>query len=255
MKEEISLEIIQTIIDSQKDLMILFEENDPILINRAFKKFFTVSSLDEYKEEFGPFVNNFVPHPSYFHEEKIAKGSSWVDAILELKESERIVSMMTPTYEPHAFLVHVQKIDRYVIGVFEDITQTLIKRIMIQNNASIDIQSGAYAKNYFLQIAQSYQDAASFNKKIISAVLIKITKEDEIDLAELVKHFKSIIRQDDMLIRWSNDSFLLAYLVDSEQNAQKMFEKMHGNSCSFELIIQREKEGIKEFIKRVYKKS
>lgn len=251
MKEEISLEIIQTIIDSQKDLMILFEENDPILINRAFKKFFTVSSLDEYKEEFGPFVNNFVPHPSYFHEEKIAKGSSWVDAILELKESERIVSMMTPTYEPHAFLVHVQKIDRYVIGVFEDITQTLIKRIMIENNASIDKPSGAYAKNYFLQIAQSFQDAAVFNKKTISAILIKTAEKEVIEPLELVKHFKSIIRQDDMLIRWQDNSFLLIYLVDSLSNAQKMLDKVYTKGCSFTLITQQEKEGIKEFIKRV----
>lgn len=251
MREETGLAIIQSVIDLQKDLVVLFEENSPTLVNKAFKKFFSVSSLDEYKEEFGPFVNNFVPHPSYFHGEKVAKGSSWIEAILELPNKERIVSMMTPAYEPHAFLVNIQKIDEYVIVLFEDITQSLIKRIMIENNASIDVQSGAYAKNYFLQIAQSYQDAASFNKKIISAVLIKITKEDGVDFGELVKHFKSIIRQDDMLIRWEENSFLLIYLVDSALNAQKMFEKLHGRNCSFELIIQKEKEGIKEFIKRV----
>ena len=251
MREETSLAIIQSISDSQQDLIVVFEQNTPILINRAFKKFFAVSSLDDYKEEFGPFVNNFVPHPSYFHSEKIAKGSSWVDAILEIEESERIVSMMTPTYEPHAFLVKLQKIEEYMIAVFEDITQTLIKRIMIENNASMDGQSGAYAKNYFLQIAQSFQDAAVFNKKTISAILIKTAEKEVIEPLELVKHFKSIIRQDNMLIRWQDNSFLLIYLVDSLSNAQKMLDKVYTKGCSFTLITQQEKEGIKEFIKRV----
>lgn len=251
MREEIGLAIIQSISDSQQDLIVVFEDDAPIVINRAFKKFFAVSSLDDYKEEFGPFVNNFVPHPSYFHSEKIAKGSSWVDAILEIDESERIVSMMTPAYEPHAFLVKLQKIEEYVIAVFEDITQTLIKRIMIENNASIDQQSGAYAKNYFLHIAQSYQDAASFNKKIISAVLIKNDMKSESELPELVKHFKGIIRQDDMLIHWEDDSLLLIYLVDNLTNAQRMMDKIYTNGCSFTLITQKEKESIKEFIKRI----
>jgi hypothetical protein len=251
MKEETSLAIIQSIVDSQRDLMVLFEENNPVLVNRAFKNFFSVSSLVEYREEFGPFVNNFVPHPSYFHGDKIAKGSNWVDAILELPTEQRIVSMMTPMYEPHAFLVYIQKIDEYVIGVFEDITQTLIKRIMIENNASIDKPSGAYAKNYFLQIAQSFQDAAVFNKKTISAILIKTAEKEVIEPLELVKHFKSIIRQDNMLIRWQDNSFLLIYLVDSLSNAQKMLDKVYTKGCSFTLITQQEKEGIKEFIKRV----
>lgn len=251
MREEISLAIIQSIIDSQKDLIVVFQESNPVLVNKAFKKFFSVSSLDDYKEEFGPFVNNFVPHPSYFHGEKVAKGSSWVDAISELLETDRIVSMMTATYEPHAFLVKVQNIEEYVIAVFEDITQTLIKRIMIENNASIDKQSGAYAKNYFLQIAQSYQDAATFNKKIISAILIKSEAKEPSGLPELVKHFKGIIRQDDMLIRWEDDSFLLIYLVDNLTNAQKMMDKVYTKGCSFILITQKEKESIKEFIKRI----
>ncbi|MBE0513991.1 hypothetical protein [Sulfurimonas sp.] len=251
MREEIGLAIIQSIIDSQKDLIVVFQESTPVLINKAFKKFFAVSSLDDYKEEFGPFVNNFVPHPSYFHGEKVAKGSSWVDAISELPEMDRIVSMMTATYEPHAFLVKVQNIEEYVIAVFEDITQTLIKRIMIENNASIDKQSGAYAKNYFLQIAQSYQDAATFNKKIISAILIKSEAKEASELPELVKHFKSIIRQDDMLIRWGEDSFLLIYLVDNLTNAQKMMDKVYTKGCFFTLITQKEKESIKEFIKRI----
>lgn len=267
MREDISLAIIQSVVDSQKDLIIIFYNDEPILINSAFEKFFSVLSLEQYKSEFGSFVNNFVPHPSYFHADKINGSSSWFDAVLELPEIERVVSMMTPNYEPHAFSVGINKVEEYIIVVFTDITQTLIKRIMIENRANIDAKSGAYARNYFLQIAQSYQEAAAFNEKIMSAVLIQVSKkdgstlrDDESALKALATRFKSITRQDDMLIRWSDDAFLLIYLVDTVKNAQIMLEKLDAISKSaeikgveydFTLIVQNDGESIKTFIKRV----
>lgn len=260
MIEEVSLAIIKSIADSQKDLIIIFHNSTPVLINRAFEKFFSASSLEQYKTEFGSFANNFVPHPSYFHADKIEDGSSWFDAILELPEMQRVVSMMTPNYEPHAFSVQIDKIEEYVIAAFTDITQTLIKRIMIENNTSIDSKSGAYARNYFLQIAQSYQDAATFNKKIIGAVLINVDTNDETLSKALATHFKTVIRQDDMLIRWSSDAFLLVYLVDNIKNAQIMLQKLKAISkkddikevdCVFNQITQNEGEGIKAFIRRI----
>lgn len=267
MRDDICLALIKRVVDSQKDLIIIFHNNEIVLVNRAFDNFFSVSSLEEYKTEFGLFVDNFVPHPHYFHKDKIQDGSSWFDAILKLPEMERVVSMMTPSYEPHAFSVHVDKIEEYVIGVFEDITQTLIKRIMIENNANIDKESGAYAKNYFLQVAQSYQDAVVFNEKIVSAILIKANKKDGSCVSSdgnilkaLVSHFKSVIRQDDMLIRWGDDAFLLIYLVDSAANAQAMLEKLQSllqkkeneeMEFSLQHFIQKEGEGIKSFSARI----
>ena len=70
--------------------------------------------------------------------------------------------MMTPSFDPHAFSVELQRVtDEYTIATFNDITQSLIKRIMIENNANMDAGSGAYAKEYFLQIARSYEDAGT----------------------------------------------------------------------------------------------
>ena len=215
MKENISLSLIQAIVDLQKDLIAIFQNNEIILINRAFGKFFSVSSLEQYRAEFGPFVNNFVPHPHYFNAEKINDNQNWFDAILELDSIDRVVSMMTQNYEPRAFSVEINKIEEYVVASFCDITQTLVKRIMIENKTNIDAKSGAYAKNYFLQVAQSYQDAALFNEKIISAIMIHCSniRNNTETLKTSVVHFKSVIRQDDMLIRWSDDTFLLIYMM------------------------------------------
>ncbi|MDD2651860.1 MAG: hypothetical protein PHX44_02265 [Sulfurimonas sp.] len=267
MREETSLAIIRAVADAQKDLIVIFQEKEPILVNKAFEKFFAVASLEQYKQEFGPFVRNFVPHPSYFHGEKLEKGVNWIDEILELDAAQRLVSMVTPTYEPHAFSVCVQKIEEYAVVTFSDITQTLIKRIMIENNTSVDTKSGAYSKNYFTQIAQSFQDAALFNKKIISAVRIEAKKkdatklrDDEVLLKTLTHNLKSVTRQDDMLIRWDDNTFVVLYLVDNSANSQIMLEKLQLLSqkkendqmeCLLQHFIQKEDESIKSFSSRI----
>ena len=249
-----------------RNLIVVFKDAQPILSNAAFNSFFGVKSFDAYKANFGPFVDNFVPHPSYFHKEKIENGEQWFDAILELEEQNRVVSMMTPSYEPSAFSVSIDKnSDGYFIAEFTDITQTLIKRIMIENNVSIDKASGAYDKKYFLQITQSYEDAAAFNEKIIGLTEISLLSDSEIEKREIelfVERSKSIIRQDDMLVKWDRSKFLLVYLVDdalkAKQVAQKirdMLDKESASELKYSLnsVAQTQEESLKSLIKKLSK--
>jgi hypothetical protein len=264
--DDIALQLIQNVVDSQKDLIVIFHQQKPLLTNHAFNRFVGASSFKQYEAEHRSFIENFVPHPSYFNADKISEGESWFDAILKLPEMDRVVSMMPPTYEPHAFSVEISKVGTaFNVVTFKDITQSLIKRIMIENNANIDLSSGAYAKEYFLQIAQSYEDAAHFNEKIIGATRIMISKTDNSSLSSdessaLVSHYKSITRQDDMLIRWDNSSFLLIYLVENEEMAQTVEQKLNSvtqqsSVASLQIvlrsIIQKEDETIKALIRRI----
>jgi len=103
----------------------------------------------------------------------------------------------------------------------------MIRRIMIENHVNIDAKSGAYTKKYFLQIARSYQDATVFNEKIIGAVLIEANLSDgsnisssEDTLSAFLDLFKNSTRQDDMLIRWNDNIFLLIFFVENVANAE-----------------------------------
>jgi hypothetical protein len=264
--DDIALQLIQSVVDAQQDLVVIFHQEIPILTNRAFNRFVGASSFAHYQAEHRSFIENFVPHPSYFNADKIEEGVSWFDAILKLPEIDRVVSMMPPTYEPHAFSVTInQTTPEFRVVTFTDITQSLIKRIMIENSANIDVHSGAYAKEYFLQIIQSYEDAAHFNEKIIGATLISISKTDEGSVSSdessaLVSHYKSITRQDDMLVRWSNSSFLLIYLVENNEMAMLVDQKLRHvtsknsiASLQIELhsIVQQEDETLKALIRRI----
>ena len=267
MIDENCFALVKTVIDSKKDLTVVFKNDEPVLSNAAFNSFFNVSSFEEYKSNYGPFVDNFVPHPSYFNKEKIDKDEFWFETILKLQEIDRVVSMMSSTFEPCAFSVDVKdSLEDYKIISFEDITQSLIKRIMIENNASIDKKSGAYDKQYFQQVMQSYEDAATFNEKIIGAISIELVHVDEdvkIEIENLklfVENFKRSIRQDDMLVHWSDSKFVLVYLVDDKSNAAQVVDKIqevtNKNSVSglrykFSSASQNEDETISKLLKRL----
>ena len=254
------LDLAYNIADMQENFIVVFEEDEIILTNRAFNKFFGVSSTQEYKESFGDFVNNFVPHPSYFNAEKVPDGESWFQTILELDEIDRVVSFLSQKHDPHAFSVAInQDVEGFTIVTFTDITQTLIKRIMIENNVSVDKRTGAYTKAYFLQVHKSYEDAAVFNEKIISLILLKLNNAD-IDLHEFVSKLKKFTRNDDMIVKWSNGVFLLAFLVDDAENAQQVETKITNifqcdaelqNSYELNAVWQTQGESVKTLLEKL----
>jgi hypothetical protein len=230
MLNETCLGLIKSIINTQKDLVVVFKDNIPVMTNKAFNSFLGLSSFEDYISDAPLFIEHFTMHPSYFSKDKLHGEESWFDAILKLKEEDRVVSMINTNYEPRAFLFKMDsEVDNFKIVFFEDITQDLIKRIMIQNNANIDEESGAYTKEYFLQICQNLEDAATFNEKIIGMISISISTPSDLDadmLRSFVDSFNSMIRQDDMLIRWSEDKFIFVYLVDSVQKANLVVLKL-----------------------------
>ena len=262
--EKNCLSLLQSVADLNDAFVVIFKENDVLFTNRSFNKFFGVSSTKEYNQNFGAFVNNFVPHPYYFHGEKVPTSEIWYNAISELEEIDRVVSFLSHTHEPHAFSVSMYNHEEsFSVVTFTDITQTLIKRIMTQNKTNIDARTGAYTKQYFLQIKQSFEEAASFNEKIISLISIDIFSETTLsheDIKEFITLLQHTIRHEDMLIKWENQKFVLAFLVDDAENANRVSNKIKSmlsnytlSGFSYELtsIHQEKKESISKLINRL----
>ncbi len=257
MIEKNCLSLVQVLANNRKDLVVIFQNDKIVLSNASFNSFFGVSSTERYLHDFGPFIENFVPHPSYFNKEKIVEGESWFESIMKLEKLDRTVSMMTSSYEPRAFGVEVDdSLENFKVVAFEDVTESLIKRIMIENNASLDRRSGAYAKDYFNHVMKSYEDAAAFNEKIIGVSVIDASESDMDDkaLKEFVSKFKRSVRQDDMLVKWGERKFLLAYLVENEENAKQVVEKLKRVSTyKLSSRLQREDETLLSLVGRVEK--
>ncbi len=134
MNQNISLSIIKNMMNQQDDLIVIFQNSKLILANNSFFNFFKLTSVDDFNDSFKDFAECFVPHPFYFNANKIAAGKNWIETILELDEDDKIVSMLTPSFEGHAFLVKIdESFEEYVIVRFTNITQMLIKKFMIDS--------------------------------------------------------------------------------------------------------------------------
>ena len=248
--------LIQSIVDTQENLVVIIEDEKPILMNKAFKDFFGVSSFEQYTRDFGSFINNFVPHPSYFHAGKIEEGQTWTQALKALDEKDKIVSMLNMQHEPRAFSVKLNdENEEYDVISMEDISANLIKRIMIENDMNMDKKSGAYTKDYFLHTAEILQDGAAYNEKEIGLSMIHLFGDQEDAMVAAVSTIKSVIRQNDILVKYSRDTLLLAYLIEKKENAviltNKLQSLMKQGSAATTVSLVKKGEKIPATIKRM----
>ena len=245
--------LIQNIVDTQDSLILIIENEKPILMNKSCCSFFGVKSFEEYSKNFGAFVNNFVPHPAYFNIHKVDEGKTWIESLDALDEKDKIVSMLNTSHEPRAFSVKIDTTHPYYIVLsLNDISANLIKRIMIENDVSIDKKSGAYNKDYFLHTSEILRDGAAFNEKEIGLTMISMIDLQSETLKELVEKIKGSIRDNDMLVKYSANTLLLAYLVDKEDNAilfskklQELMLKERAKGMNFNLFVTLVKKGEK----------
>jgi hypothetical protein len=252
--------LIQSLIDTHDDLVIITCNAQPIFLNRSFMQFFGLRSLQEFKREIGSMEYRFVPHENYFNVNKMLANETWTHSIEQLEKEKRIVSMINTQTKPHAFAVEITKpIEGYELIQFKDISQMLIKRILVENDASLNKESGAYSKEYFLHTSYGFMDTAALNEKLVAISAVKLPQHDQKVLKELATAIKSFIRSEDMLVQWDSGTFILAYLSESEQGAKRVSEKisqaMKEHNMRFATIIQHESEKeLEAIVKRALEK-
>lgn len=217
--------LIKLLADSSENLIAVFENNHLVLLNQPFLNFSRVDSCEFFLREYGSLTNRFVPHDDYFHLGQVDDPDHWLEAIENLDEEKKIISMFNYKIEPHAFSFSVYKpLESVTVLIFTDITQKLIERIMSENDGNIDGRSGAFTKEYFIHTFKNFQNAAIFNKKNIALTMIRTSADN--DHRTVANEIKQSTRKNDMLIQWDDSRFVIAFLVDNAENAQLFSSKI-----------------------------
>lgn len=76
----------------------------------------------------------FVKHDRFFHLGKLKENQTWVEALMVLQHSQRIVTIVGYDFMSHAFSISINEFnEQFFIYGFSDISQTMIEHISLEN--------------------------------------------------------------------------------------------------------------------------
>lgn len=232
-KVHLQEQYINTILDSQKNLVIVTDGQEIIYANRAFFDYFQIDSLTIFRRKHQCICKFFESSASHEYLQPEFDGMLWTDYLLQNDQQENQVKM-TKDGRSSIFTVHAKKMEyeghiRYVV-VFTDITR-------LNELATQDILTGLSNRFQFDKVLDHSINMAIRNGRPLSMLLIDIDhfkavndryghlEGDEV-LKRLTVILRDGVRKSDIVARWGGEE-LVVLLPDSElSSAVKLAEKL-----------------------------
>lgn len=226
-------EYVATILNSQKNIIIVIDEGKIIYVNNAFYNYLHYRSLEDFQKEYECICELFETTDTENYLQPEMEGMKWTDYILAHKEIEH-KARMTVNGKASTFIVHVQMMEydkqsRYVV-VFSDITElnelaTLDRLTQVANRFEFD-----KILEYSLSVSRRY-------KRPISILLLDIDHFKHINdrfghlvgdevLKALSTLLRMQIRQSDVVARWGGEEFMILLPDTPLPSAIKMAEAL-----------------------------
>ena len=265
----------QLILDSQSNLVLLVDREEPILANRAFLEFFGVASIDEFQQKYRSIDTLFKKQKGYFYIDEQSSGS-WMKRLKDMPLQERKVMIEsngnTLIFEIEISEYEGQK-DLFVL-TFDDITLIMHKQNELSQRVYQDSLTGIYNRRYFDKVID---DILKEVKKAhrYSLILFDIDDFKQVNdtyghnfgdkvLQSIAKEVLHSLRTDDLFIRWGGEEFLIilkgTHLEASIKVAQKLRKLIKYNkigeiyvTCSFGVTRIENDDTPKQMIERVDK--
>jgi len=265
---------LQSLIDLQKNIVVLTDGKVLKFANRFFFETFNYESLEQFVGVHACICDLFIRDERFFHLGKVPPGRTWLSALMETRATKRIVKMLDREGTPRIYTVAVNAIagDRYVV-TFTDISLTITNQRELEQRASRDKLTDAYNREFldanFYQLCRS----ARAQQKLLGIIMVDLdhfkrindtyghNRGDEV-LRTVVSITRQAIRQEDLVIRWGGEEFLLLLLVDSieslaivaegirERIATAVFEEVGQVTASFGLTLYCEGDDLTSTVAR-----
>jgi diguanylate cyclase (GGDEF)-like protein len=216
---------IKTILDSQKDIVIITDGRDLYDTNRAFFDFFTkYETLSSFKKEHKCVCDFFEESKdSGYISGKWVDNSNWIDFIFSNLDKEHKVIMIKDNKE-HRFLLKVnhfkfKKLERKIIS-FIDITEIENYKKRLEVVSTTDGLTGIYNRIKIEEILSSEFNRAKRYQQSFSILILDIDKFKlvndtyghqigDIVLKEFTSVIKKAIRGSDLFARWGGEEFII----------------------------------------------
>jgi len=234
---------IQSILDAQENIVYVSEHGSITYANQPFFDFFAIDSLEAFLRHESCICGRFLRNDLSFTPSSL-DGKVWINEILALEKSKQIVAMKSSTNEKRFFSVSIKELDseRYIITL-NDISQSLLRELFLKNKAYHDPLTGVLNRQYFYD----YYDENRRNIASLGIIMIDLdyfkkindlyghSMGDEV-LKRSAEAIQNSIRNDDTLIRWGGEEFIV--LVNTAKNSQLISVAEHIRRTVSEIVIE-----------------
>lgn len=218
--------LIQLILDSQDNIVVLETVGETLLCNRSTLEFLSLKSFEEFKDKYKSISDLFIHDEPYLYQED---GSDWIQKALDITYQQEVLLYDNLRGENREFAI---KVSPFVI---EDenmkyvITLTDVTELNTQNNKNKDALTQVYNRNHIKTVLDNFLLYYKNKQKHFSIIIFSITNlkelnakynEDDIDdiLVDITIKIKALLNKHFFVGRLNGGEFIvLAPLVDKER--------------------------------------
>jgi len=265
---------LQKFMDIQQSMVFLIDNNKIKYANKTFLNFFGYETLEEFNEQEKNIDEKFIQNDIYFHSGKVLENGYWIDEIQKYSLENQIVSLLSSTFEPEAFQVNLSHYSKHSFIVnLTNISANMKKRLEFESKATKDKLTGLHNREFFNTKINTFIQEVSNSNNNLGIIIYDIDKfklvndtyghnRGDIVLKQLAKISSNSTSNNDLLVRWGGEEFIVATLVNNSKEvielAQKIrvaiessyFEEVEKITSSFGATIHKINDTITDTINR-----
>jgi len=228
----------ERLMEMQQNMIVLTNNERPEYANKAFYTFIGFDSLEFFLEIPQAVDSFFMTIDGYFDSHLCTESEHWIDTLMGLNTNKQIVAMLDSEGIIHTFTVSITPFDdkRYILS-FTDITSTMLEYVNMEKKATHDPLTGAHNRSFFDHYFDQILEKARQNRKILGIIMIDIDHFKDVNdtfghetgdavLKMFVQIINNSIRQEDNIVRWGGEEFIILANVTSNEEVQMIAENL-----------------------------
>ncbi len=272
--QKIAYDKLYKFIDTQDNIVILTNGKNIEFANKKFFNFLGFKNIGEYKINHKCISDLFIEDDKFFNLSFVNENENWVNIIQTLSHRKRVVAIKGIDGITYAFSVTINKFeDAIYIVSFTDISETMLANLELEQKVLRDKLTNAYNREFFENNYKRLIETFENDEMYFGLGMIDIDNFKKINdtfghdvgdkiLVTLVSNIEKSSRNDDILIRWGGEEFIMILKVSSEnglkialENLRKIIENSKIDNlpkitCSFGGTLYEKNEPINNTIKR-----
>ncbi len=240
-----SYELQKKLINLQENIIILTNGIEIEFVNDKFLSFFDFESIEEFNEKHSCICDLFKDDINLFSLSKIQNRDLWIEELEKRDDSQRLVKIDDSDKIEHIFAINISLIDEMIkIISFTDITKTVARNIYLEDKILKDKLTNSFNREFFDRNHRDFIKNYHISDSLLAVAMLDIDHfkyvndtyghdAGDVVLQEFVTVINNNIRENDYLIRWGGEEFVLILKIRDESYLEKILEKLRIAVASF----------------------